>query len=644
MMVEPARAVESFERNLKREELALKTELKRAIPFSILFLLGINAIIGTGIFFVPGIAARLAGPASLISWVLVAIIAFFIAACFGELSSMFPRCGGVYEYTKQAFGEFGGFITGWTSWIVANVTIAMLSIGALDYLGVFFNFAMWQKILLAILFVLGMNYLSFRGIDMSVKVLLIFAIVTIISLWTLFSWGIYYFDISNIMPLSIFPKVSIVIAMLYIMETFFGWETVSFLAEETKEPVKVIPKVMIWSTLAVVLLALGVVAVTLGAVPWQQLAQSSSPLVDAAAKFMGQTGAKAIAILVFLNIIGGAAAWIVVTPRLIFALARDRLLPDFLSKVHEKHKTPHNAILFQTILTVVILLSGSYLFLLETLLPLAIFMYAMVIVSVSILRYTQPQLPRPFKVPFGKVLPIIVALIMVFLAGGIEPGVILSGMMFVLLGIPLYLLESFAYRPKVAKEIINIASGATALTETSWFDYKLRKHIIKFLGDVHGKDLILFRSDAPIFALQLARLVGPNGRLYVTHISQKVLSELMELANKHKISNIEYILERAEARDIFYRVSKADGLISIGALGYLLEPEMTLKYLSQTLRSGAKIYFIEYDKLFKFISTRPWLQDPNKIVQYFLNAGFIVKVYKQKRFLWNVIHIYGYRV
>ena len=132
-------------------------ELKKSISFSVLILLAINAIIGTGIFFVPGIAAAIAGPASIISWIAVAVIAMLIAACFAELVGMFPKAGGVYEYTKQAFGEFGGFLVGWTSWLVANVTIAMLAIGCLAYLSAFFpilaaeaGFGFWIKILIAL--------------------------------------------------------------------------------------------------------------------------------------------------------------------------------------------------------------------------------------------------------------------------------------------------------------------------------------------------------------------------------------------------------------------------------------------------------------------------------------------------------------
>ncbi len=182
-------------------------ELKKSISFSVLILLAINAIIGTGIFFVPGIAAAIAGPASLISWVGVAILAMLVASCFAELVGMFPKSGGVYEYTKQAFGEFGGFLVGWTSWMVANVTIAMLSIGCLEYLTGFFNMSQILKIVIALGIVALINIVSFRGVDLSVKVLLIFSIVTIMSLWTLISWGVYYFDFGNIQIINLMPHI-----------------------------------------------------------------------------------------------------------------------------------------------------------------------------------------------------------------------------------------------------------------------------------------------------------------------------------------------------------------------------------------------------------------------------------------------------
>jgi len=104
-------------------------ELKSTLSFPVILLITINSIMGTGIFFLPAKGAGVAGPMSIISWVIMSLISIYIAMCFGELSSMFPKSGGIYEFCKQAYGRFISFLIGWLCLIAANVTIAMLMIG-----------------------------------------------------------------------------------------------------------------------------------------------------------------------------------------------------------------------------------------------------------------------------------------------------------------------------------------------------------------------------------------------------------------------------------------------------------------------------------------------------------------------------------
>ena len=144
-------------------------QLKKELSYPVLLLLAINSMLGTGILFLPGFAAFIAGPASLLAWIGAAVIAIFIAMCFAELSGMMPRSGGVYEYTKQAFGGFAGFMTGWMTWIVANVSIAMFVSGGFIYLGAIFNMSELLMLILSIAFILGITYVSYRGIGASGK-------------------------------------------------------------------------------------------------------------------------------------------------------------------------------------------------------------------------------------------------------------------------------------------------------------------------------------------------------------------------------------------------------------------------------------------------------------------------------------------
>ena len=626
-------------------------ELKKSISFSVLVLLAINAIIGTGIFFVPGIAAAIAGPASIISWIAVAIIALLVAACFAELVGMFPKAGGVYEYTKQAFGEFGGFLVGWTSWMVANVTIAMLSIGSLEYLTGFFNMSQVLKIIIALGVVVLINYISFRGVDLSVKVLLIFSIVTIMSLWTLMSWGIYYFDFGNIQFINLMPHIgekglliSLVIAMVFILETFFGWETVANLAEETKDAKRVIPKVMMIATAAVIFLAIGVVSVSLGAVNWEILANSNAPLTEVANAIMGTTGGKIMSILIFLNIFGGAAAWIITTPRLVFALARDGLLPRALEKIHPKHQTPYVAIFVQAILSGLIILSGSYKILLELVLPLAIFMYSMVVVSVTILRFTQPETERTFRVPFGKVMPVALGLVLMFLLGGIEPITTATGAMFVALGIPLYLMRTVESKPLIVQKLLDASASLQKFSYKLFVKPNTHNYILKhFQGFEHRRILNMGTSSGEL-AKDLSQLVGSQGQIIATDVSTNNLHNATKLAQKHGLQNVEFILENSDSRHNFHKnVHTLHGATSVGLLGYLAEPEKVLHALNLRMAQRGRIYFVDYDRVFKIFKAPEWLRDDAKINQTFEQAGFKVKVWRNKGIFWDTIHIAGWK-
>ena len=103
-------------------------KLKRTIGNKALLFITINAIIGTGIFFLPAIGALYAGPASLISWMIMSLLALGISLYFAELGSLFPEAGGVYYYTKKAFGDFWSFVFGWISWLSLTSVLIYLAI------------------------------------------------------------------------------------------------------------------------------------------------------------------------------------------------------------------------------------------------------------------------------------------------------------------------------------------------------------------------------------------------------------------------------------------------------------------------------------------------------------------------------------
>src|SRR3989344_311488 len=193
-------------------------QLKESIGKKSLFLLTVNAIIGTGIFFLPALGALYAGPASLLSWVIMSFIAVFISLYFAELVSMFPSSGGVYQYTKEAFGDFPAFLVGWISWIVANITIAMLIVGSIIYLLPNETFVL--KMFLALFFILLFNVVSYRGIDLSTKLMIFFGIMSVISLSVLIFPGLITVNTANFDPFFVFPLPAVFLAIYFIAETF----------------------------------------------------------------------------------------------------------------------------------------------------------------------------------------------------------------------------------------------------------------------------------------------------------------------------------------------------------------------------------------------------------------------------------------
>ena len=348
-------------------------ELKRVLGFWTILSLAIASIMGTGLFFGAAIGSSYSGNASILAWVILSFIAIYISMYFAELSSMYPKAGGVYEFSKHAYNRFFSFLMGWVAWLVGNLTTALLVVAAIDYL-IPDPSQFWLKIIISIVLIVGLNLIAYFGIRMSAFLLIIFAIVSVSVLLSVILPGIFKINAGNFSPFFAFGASSIFITMFFIVESFFGWESATFLAEETKEPEKIIPKALIIGTIIVAILGISITVVSLGVIPWKILITSAAPLSIVTERTVGALGTKAINIGIFMALIGSAAGGIITMPRLILALARDKLFISQLSSIHKKFQTPYKAIIFQTIVSLLIfgMAFGRYTALLSLLLPLGL--------------------------------------------------------------------------------------------------------------------------------------------------------------------------------------------------------------------------------------------------------------------------------
>ena len=629
------------------------TELKRVLGFWTILALSIGSIMGTGLFFGTAIASRYSGNESILAWILLSIIALYISLYFAELVSMYPKAGGIYEFSKHAYNRFFSFLMGWTAWIVGNLTTALLVVAAIDYL-IPDPSKFWLKISVSILLILLLNLIAFFGIELSAFILIVFVIITIAVLLSIIIPGIFKIDAANYSPFFISGISSIFVTMFFMAESFFGWEGATYLSEETKEPEKIIPKAIIIGTIIVGVLGILITVVSLGIIPWSILAVSEAPLSIVSERLLGGFGTKLLGIGIFMSMIGSAAGGIITMPRLILALARDKLFIAQLSGIHEKYKTPYKAIIFQTIVSLLVfgMAFGKYNSLLVLTLPLGFIMYFFIILAVLLLRKKEPDMKRGFKVPFANIgSSVLMSLILLFLASWMFPNFseinliginsLRLGFSLIFVGIPIYLLLEIYYNPDTIIKINDALAYMSLLTEGFVLPKHIRTELLAMLGDVKGKKVLEFGCSVGTFTIYLARAVGPDGRIYATDLSRRDLLITKKRLLKRGHNHVIVIHDEHQINRVHPSIPHVNAIVSIGMMGYLQDVKKVLMEMRDLLPYGGKIIFLDYADFFKVIPNVAWLSNDREIEKIFREAGFSVFVTRKKGLFWNYVYVYG---
>jgi basic amino acid/polyamine antiporter, APA family len=613
-------------------------KLKTGISKKALFFITINAIIGTGIFFLPAVGAASAGPASIISWLIMALVSIFVAFYFAELVSMFPKSGGVYEYTKNAFGEFPSFIFGWTAWIVANITISMLIIGSLIYVfpghGALFN------MVFALGFIVLFNFVSYRGIDISAKLLLFFGVMTIFAMLMIIVPGIFFINTANLTPFFVFPISSIMLTTYLIAETFFGWETAGYLSEEVRDPRKTIPRMIIITTATISLISIALVFVALSSVQWNVFAVQDAPLSFLIQRFLGVGFAGLFSLIVFIPLIGTAASWIVSSPRLLYAMSRDGVLVPSFSHIHSKHMTPHKAILFQTVVSsfITIVAMGDFMLILSLLVPLAVIMYSGVMLSVVKLRIKKPEIKRYFNAPFPRAGPILVTAFFAFLlytwltqvAGAIY--ILLLGLILIFIGAPLYILIKLQTDEKFTAHFFDSISVVWDRLFPLWYGKKDIEIVVNRLKINERSTILDFGCGSGITTEAIARKAR-RGVVLGVDISEKQLDHAIKRLKKKNLNNVIFVKEPS----MRFKKNSFDAIAGVGVLEYLDKPKPTVAKMFTFLKKGGRFSFLSFGK--SMGTPAPYhLSSENEIRKIFPCK---VNIRREKKKMTEYWHIWG---
>lgn len=406
------------------------SELNRRMGLFHLTMYGVGLILGAGIYVLIGEASGFAGDAVWIAFVLGSIVALFAGLSYAELSSIFPKAAAEYIFVKNAFkNNFFAFIIGWLTVITSMITAATVALGFGGYFSEFLNIPI---VISAIILIGILSIVNFVGIRESSWTNTVFTIIEATGLILIIIIG---FTISDPEPVNYFESptgiTGIIIAFVLIFFAFIGFEDMANVAEEVRNPKKVIPKAIILSVmisgLIYVLVSLAVVRV----INWQDLSLSAAPLADVAERGLGIQGHIIFSGIALFAITNTVLITLVAGARMIYGMARDKSFPNFLTKIHSKTKTPWIAVI--TIMVVAI----SFSFIGDIVIIANITVFAVVItfgainLSVIVLRYTEPDIERKFRIPIniGKfpVLPIFGLGISVYMSLQFEIEVILVG-------------------------------------------------------------------------------------------------------------------------------------------------------------------------------------------------------------------------
>ena len=440
---------EDLERYLQKD-----SHFERTLSAVDLIALGIGAVIGTGIFILPGtVAATKAGPGIILSFVLAAIVCAVAAMCYAEFASVLPIAGSAYSYGNIVYGEMIGWIIGWALVLEYVLAVATVAVGWAAYFNSFiagFGLKLPKAItgsfdpahgtyinVIAILIVCLIAWIIDTGLKTSIRLNNIIVVVKLAIIVLFLLVGSFYVKPSNWTPFAPFGGTGILKGAAVVFFAYLGFDAVSSSAAEVKNAKRNMPIGIIGTLVICTIFYILVSGVLTGMVSYKQL-----NVDDAVAFALQLVHQNFVAGIISIGALAGMFTMMVTmiysSSRLLYSIGRDGLLPRFLGKI-DKHHAPKNAMLTVTI--VISILAG--LIPLDQLANLVnigtLIAFAFVSFGILLLR-RNPKLNaiKGFRVPLYPVLPIISGLLCLFMMTQLSMETWLASLVWFLLGLIIY--------------------------------------------------------------------------------------------------------------------------------------------------------------------------------------------------------------
>jgi basic amino acid/polyamine antiporter, APA family len=369
---------------------------------------GVGNTIGTGILRTPGEVARYLGSASLVFvvWILGGVYALLCSSSVTELGTMLPRAGGWYVYSHRAFGERIGFVVGCCDWMVQCVANAYLAVALGEFAAGLFPVLGDHVRLIGVAGLALLAFLNWIGLRAGsraqeltslAKALGLLALVVACFTISPNTSASVSFAGSNTLGQKHSLFLGLVLALQGVVVTYDGWYAPIYFVEEDLDPARNLPRSMIGTALSCIVIFLLVNAAMFHVLRMDHLAGSQMPAADAAMLVFGRYGKQIILLISLVAVISTINAGLLYTPRILYAMARDRLLPRGVIYVN-KGGTPALALFLCALASIVLILTGTF----DTLIAMGSILFVAVYLSgfasLLVLRRSEPELSRPYKV------------------------------------------------------------------------------------------------------------------------------------------------------------------------------------------------------------------------------------------------------
>jgi APA family basic amino acid/polyamine antiporter len=420
-------------------------ELKRSLSLWQLTFMSVGIILGAGIYVIIGEAVGLSGNFIWFSFIIAAFVATLTAFSYAELSSRFPKAGAEYVYVENSFGNRAAWIVAWlllAGSVIGGATVAM---GFAQYFSAIFH---TPVIVVALILLVIIDIILVIGVQETAKLTIFFTAIEIIGLIIVIFIGLPYFGSVNYLEAAQGLK-GVIEAGVLIFFGYLGFEGITRLAEETKNPEKNIPKAIMYSMVitTIIYILVGISAVSV--IPWGELSASQAPLSLIAERVFGEQSFLILSVIALFSTFNTALMMLLTGSRLIYGISHQDAIPKVFSIVGKRFRTPWVAIISIVAAAMLFLFLGD----LKTIANLTNFtifsVFIMINASVIYFRYKKPRITG-FRVPLNvgrlPVIPFLGIVTSLFMIGNLSYDVLVLGLVLIVIGFVVDMILNLKYK------------------------------------------------------------------------------------------------------------------------------------------------------------------------------------------------------